>query len=66
MAKLKRENPHVKTVVSVGGGSGSAEFPKLAASSSARKTFGKEARDFCDRYGFDGIDSKNTPVPFTS
>lgn len=42
----------------MGGGSGSAEFPKLAASNSARKTFAKEAREFCDRHEFDGVDSE--------
>lgn len=57
MAKLKSENPHVKTIVSVGGGSGSAEFPILAADPTARQTFARDAREFCDRYGFDGIDS---------
>jgi chitinase len=55
---LKRENPHIKTLVSMGGGSGSAEFPKLASSDAARRTFAKEAREFCDRYEFDGVDSK--------
>ena len=60
MAKLRRENPHLKTIVSVGGGSGSAEFPTLAANPDARKTFGREARAFCARYEFDGIDSMYT------
>ncbi|KAM4066529.1 glycosyl hydrolases family 18 domain-containing protein [Hirsutella rhossiliensis] len=56
LGKFKRQHPHIKTLVSLGGGSGSAEFPKLAASETARETFATEARSFCDRYGFDGID----------
>ncbi|KAF4119729.1 chitinase [Geosmithia morbida] len=56
LAKLKRNHRHLKTVVSLGGGSGSAEFPKLAAGEESRTTFAKEARKFCDLYDFDGID----------
>ena len=58
LAKLKNENPHIKTIASIGGGSSSKEFPKLAASSKARETFAREARAFCDRYSLDGIDSE--------
>ncbi|KAK0388387.1 hypothetical protein NLU13_4632 [Sarocladium strictum] len=54
--KLKRQHPHIKTVVSVGGGSGSAEFPVLAANPTARATFAQSAREFCDKYQFNGID----------
>ncbi|KOS20825.1 Chitinase 1 [Escovopsis weberi] len=56
LAKLKSENPHIKTVLSVGGGTGSKEFPALAASEDARRRFADEARQFCDRHSFDGID----------
>lgn len=30
VAKLKAENPHIKTIVSIGGGGSSNEFPGLA------------------------------------
>ncbi|KAG9250753.1 glycoside hydrolase superfamily [Emericellopsis atlantica] len=55
-AKMKRENPHLKTLVSIGGGSGSAEFPIMAADPAARETFAREAPNFCDKYEFDGVD----------
>jgi chitinase len=57
LAKLKRNHPRLKTIVSIGGGTASKEFPALAANSHARETFAKQAREFCDRHVLDGIDS---------
>ncbi|OPB40957.1 GH18, chitinase [Trichoderma guizhouense] len=56
LAKLKRNNPKLKTIVSIGGGTGSKEFPALAASRDARETFARQARQFCDRHEIDGVD----------
>ncbi|KAI9158907.1 Chitinase 1 [Paramyrothecium foliicola] len=56
LAKLKRQNPHIKTIVSLGGGTGSKTFPALAASSAARRTLAAQTREFCDKYGLDGVD----------
>ncbi|KAK5994586.1 Chitinase 1 [Cladobotryum mycophilum] len=56
LAKLKHKNPHLRTIVSIGGGSGSKEFPALAASEHARRTFAHQVRKFCDRYNFNGVD----------
>lgn len=58
LAKLKRNNPKLKTIVSIGGGTGSKEFPALAASRDARETFARQVRQFCDRHEIDGVDSK--------
>lgn len=58
LANLKRDNSHIKTLLSIGGGASSKEFPKLAQSASARKTFAREARKFCDKHHFDGIDGE--------
>lgn len=60
---MKRRNPHVKTLISIGGGSGSDEFPTLAESSSARQKFARQVRDFCDRHHFDGVDSQYISAP---
>lgn len=60
LAKLKRNNPKLKTIVSIGGGTGSKEFPALAASRDARETFARQVRQFCDRHEIDGVDSKMT------
>lgn len=70
MCKLKQQNPHISIIVSIGGGTGSKEFPALAANSSARQTFARQAREFCDRHGFDGIDRSccllpPSPISFT-
>jgi len=54
---VKRENPQIKTLVSFGGGSGSAEFPALAADCTSRATFVQEARQFVERHSLDGVDS---------
>ncbi|KAL7905404.1 glycoside hydrolase family 18 protein [Trichoderma velutinum] len=56
LAKLKRNNPRLKTIVSIGGGTGSKEFPALAASRDARETFAWQVRQFCDRHEIDGVD----------
>jgi chitinase len=57
LAKLKQENPSIRTLISVGGGSGSDEFPALAANPDARALFAQQIREFCDRHAFDGVDS---------
>lgn len=64
LAKLKRQHPHIKTLLSVGGGSGSAEFPAVAASIQRREAFVRTARELVDRFGLDGIDSKSPYAPF--
>ncbi|KAI1393197.1 glycoside hydrolase family 18 protein [Hypoxylon trugodes] len=56
IAKLKRQRPGLQTLVSVGGGSGSAEFPDVAADPKRRATFADSCRQFVDQYEFDGVD----------
>ncbi|KAK7408084.1 hypothetical protein QQX98_009739 [Neonectria punicea] len=56
IAKLKRENPHIKTLVSIGGGANSKEFPLLAESEVARWKLAMAARAFCEKYQLDGVD----------
>lgn len=58
IAKLKSQHPHIKTLVSIGGGSSSKEFPALAASKTARQTFARQIKEFCDAHQFDGVDSE--------
>ncbi|KAK7756174.1 hypothetical protein SLS62_001766 [Diatrype stigma] len=60
--KQQRNTPNnnnsknIKALVSIGGGSGSKEFPALAAHRSRRTTLAKACRELVDRFGFDGID----------
>ncbi|TQN69136.1 Chitinase 1 [Colletotrichum shisoi] len=56
LANLKASRPNIRTLVSVGGGGGSAEFPALAASPAARARFAKEIKSFCDKYQLNGVD----------
>ncbi|KAJ4231963.1 hypothetical protein NW759_002355 [Fusarium solani] len=56
VAKLKAENPHIKTIVSIGGGGSSNEFPGLAESEDARETFAQQIKEFCDTHQLDGAD----------
>ncbi|KAI1803162.1 glycoside hydrolase family 18 protein [Daldinia bambusicola] len=56
LAKLKQQKPSLKTLVSIGGGSGSVEFPTMAASSTGRATFARSCKEFVDEYQFDGVD----------
>ncbi|CAG8954996.1 hypothetical protein HYFRA_00008685 [Hymenoscyphus fraxineus] len=56
LAKLKLQKPSLKTLLSVGGGSGSANFPIFAATSTGRENFARTSREFVDRFSLDGID----------
>lgn len=58
LSKLKKQNPQIKTLLSVGGGSGSANFSAVAANSNSREAFARTAREFVDRFSLDGIDRK--------
>ncbi|EDS25631.1 chitotriosidase-1 [Culex quinquefasciatus] len=55
--KLKTLNPSLKTLAAIGGWNwGSAKFSTVAKSATLRRKFASEARAFCQKYGFDGID----------
>ncbi|KAI5860562.1 glycoside hydrolase family 18 protein [Durotheca rogersii] len=56
LAKLKRATPGLKTLVSIGGGGGSAEFPLVAADPACLQTFARSCRMFVDEFEFDGVD----------
>lgn len=53
---LKRENPHLKTLISVGGWDYSGNFSRAAKTASSRETFAQSCADFVAEHGFDGID----------
>lgn len=54
--KLKQANPHLKTIISVGGWTWSNRFSDVAASQVTRETFANSAVDFLRKFNFDGID----------
>jgi len=56
LANLKASAPHIRTLISVGGGGGSAEFPALAANPASRARFAHEIKEFCDKYQINGVD----------
>ncbi|KAI0834466.1 glycoside hydrolase family 18 protein [Hypoxylon sp. FL0890] len=56
LAKLKQRKPDLKTLVSLGGGSGSKEFPAVAADPTRRATFARSCRQFVDEWQLDGVD----------
>ncbi|AFH59988.1 glycosyl hydrolase family 18 protein [Paenibacillus caseinilyticus] len=56
LIKLKQANPHLKTIISVGGWSWSNRFSDVAADPAARAVFAKSAVDFLRKYQFDGVD----------
>ncbi|KAL1402578.1 hypothetical protein pipiens_019709, partial [Culex pipiens pipiens] len=54
---LKLVNPRLKTLVAVGGwNEGSQKFSTVAQSPALRLRFAKDAAEFCERMGFDGLD----------
>ncbi len=53
---LKDENPHVKTLISVGGWTWSHYFSDIALTADSRATFAASCVDFIQQYEFDGVD----------
>ncbi|WP_062350191.1 glycosyl hydrolase family 18 protein [Bacillus kwashiorkori] len=53
---LKKKYPHLKTMLSVGGWGGSANFSEAASTEENRTTFANSIAEFLVKYGFDGID----------
>ncbi len=53
---LKREQPHVRTLISVGGWTWSTYFSDVALTPASRAAFAHSCVAFVQRYGFDGVD----------
>jgi len=53
---LKRDNPHLKTMISVGGQLWSNTFSDIAYTAAARRNFAVSCAGFIDKYDFDGVD----------
>ncbi len=53
---LKAAHPNLRTVISVGGWTGSAKFSDAALTDESRKKFAGSCVDFITKYGFDGVD----------
>lgn len=53
---LRGNNSRLKTLVSIGGHNNSHAFPTVAGSEQLRRTFARNAREFCATHGFNGID----------
>ena len=53
---LKRQHPHLKTLISVGGWTLSGLFSDAALTEQGRTTFANSCVSFIRQYGFDGID----------
>jgi chitinase len=59
LVKLRNESyPHLKVLLSIGGGSGSKLFPEIAKDPKKRTRFCESALEFVERFGLDGIDSQ--------
>lgn len=56
LARLKKQYPHLKTLISVGGWEYSGYFSDAAATASARETFARSCVAFLREHGFDGLD----------
>lgn len=54
--ELKAQNPHLKTLASIGGWTLSDPFSQMAENPHARSHFVRQCLEFCDKYDFDGID----------
>jgi chitinase len=55
---LKQRYPHLKVVLSIGGGAASQNFASVAANPVARDNFARTAYSLVQASGLDGIDSE--------
>lgn len=56
-AGLKKRNPQLKTLLSIGGwNEGSEKYSNMVRSEGTRRAFINSAISYCQTYGFDGID----------
>lgn len=53
---LKKANPHIRTLISVGGWSWSGKFSDVALTDESRTAFADSCVDFIVEHGFDGVD----------
>ncbi|QPC75445.1 hypothetical protein HYE68_006197 [Fusarium pseudograminearum] len=53
---LKQKHPHLRVVLSIGGGNSSEIFPVVASSTLLRDNFARSARGLVEASGLDGID----------
>ncbi len=56
LSDLRDANPHLKTLISLGGWTLSGEFSDIAATAQGRNRFAADCVDFMVTHGFDGID----------
>jgi len=57
MVGLKRVNPQLKVLISVGGWvEGARKFSQMASSAFVRREFIRSVINFLDTHGFDGLD----------
>jgi chitinase len=56
LGKLKTANPHLRTLISVGGWAGSKDFSDIALTDATRARFAASAVRFVRQHHFDGVD----------
>jgi chitinase len=56
---LKQKHPHLRVVLSIGGGNSSEIFPIVASNTLLRDNFARSAKGLVEASGLDGIDSKS-------
>ncbi len=56
LVALKKENPSLSVLISVGGWLGSKNFSDMVLTSASRKVFIKSVLEFIERYQLDGLD----------
>ncbi len=56
LQSMKKINPNLKTLISVGGWDWSGRFSDVALTETSRTVFANSCVDFIVRYGFDGVD----------
>ncbi|CAF1405371.1 unnamed protein product [Rotaria magnacalcarata] len=56
LIKLKVKYPHVRTLIFIGGWSGSTNFSDAALTDQSRSTFATSCVEFVAKYNFDGVD----------
>jgi chitinase len=55
LSVLKRNHPHLRTIISVGGSTWSSGFSAAASTAAGRRSLAESCVEFMHRYGFDGL-----------
>jgi chitinase len=61
LLQLKQQHPHLRVLLSIGGGTTSSIYPSVASDATLRTNFARSVLGLVEASGLDGIDSESSP-----